>query len=67
MYTKQKKEIEEKFNQTKVKLDEVNLQVRQLSEELMRIQGEHRLILKLEIDENNKPKTECENNKRRGV
>ncbi len=58
MYTKQKKEIEEKFNQTKVKLDEVNLQARQLSEELMRLQGEHRLILKLETDENNRTKTE---------
>jgi 3-methyladenine DNA glycosylase AlkC len=50
MYTKQKKEIEEKFNQVKAQLYQANNTVRSLSEECLRLQGEFRLISQLEKD-----------------
>ncbi|MDF1498818.1 MAG: hypothetical protein P1P85_05730 [Patescibacteria group bacterium] len=55
-YIKKKKEIEEKFNATKTQLEQVNLQAKGLSEELARLQGEHRLLESLEKENSETPK-----------
>jgi len=57
-YKQQKQEVEKKFNQVKNQLDAVKNQARQLNEELLRLQGEHRFIAALEEKElktNTKP------------
>ena len=54
-YKQQKEEVEKKFNQIKTQLDAVNNQARQLNEELLRLQGEHRFITAEELKTNTKP------------
>jgi len=57
-YDEKKKKIEQKFNQVKSQLDQVNQQAKGLSEEILRLQGEHRAIE--EIEKENAPKIEDE-------
>lgn len=55
-YEKEKKEIEQKFNQVKAQLEQSNQQSRQFAEELQRLQGEHRMIVKLEQEDKKEEK-----------
>jgi len=47
-YLKEKKEIEKKFNQVKSQLEQTNAQAKGLADELNRLQGEFRIIEKME-------------------
>ncbi len=55
-----KKEIEEKAKNIRLQLEKVNNEQRMLYEELLRLEGEYRLIIKLENDNKN-AKTEPNN------
>lgn len=50
-YKKEKEKIEKKFDQVKNQFEQANNQARQLGEELMKLQGEYRLIVALENEE----------------
>ena len=54
-YSEKKKKIEEKFNQVKGQLDQANQQVKGLTEEMLRLQGEHRAIEEMEKEETKEP------------
>jgi len=53
-YLKEKKEIEKKFNQVKSQLEQTNAQAKGLADELNRLQGEFRVIERMEREKSKK-------------
>ena len=55
-YEKQKKELEEKFEKIKGEIEILNKELAGRQQELLRLQGEYRLLEKLELSKDKKNK-----------